>query len=188
MVSFKQFKFLFIALLGIVSASCENNIDVIKLFGSPEKLPDVTMSNVETIYSDSAKVKGRLTAPELHIYNRTDKKYTEFPKGLRVYFYNDSTHVNAEVSANYGITHEETGIFEARNNVIVKNTKGERLNTEQLFWDRKKKIIYTRKYCVITTADGLQQIGEQGMEASETFENRKLFGASGTFDIKNAEE
>jgi LPS export ABC transporter protein LptC len=172
----------------VYTSSCENSIDVIKQFGNPENIPDLKMENVETIYSDSGKVKGRLTAPVLNRFDRNNKRYSEFPKGLHIYFYNDSTHVNAEVSANYGIYRDETELFEARNNVVVINTKGERLNTEQLFWDRKKGIIYTQKYCRITTPDGLQQVGEQGMEAKENFENWKLFGASGTVDINNAEE
>lgn len=178
---------LFVFILTSIS-SCENNIDTIKLFTSPENLPDLSMENVETIYSDSAKVKGRLTAPVLNRFDRDNKRYSEFPKGLRIYFYNDSTHVNAEVSANYGIYHDDTELFEARNNVIVINTKQEKLNTEQLFWDRKKGIIYTQKYCRITTSNGLVQVGEHGMEAKENFENWRLFGASGTVDIENAGE
>jgi LPS export ABC transporter protein LptC len=175
-------------LVGTILCSCENNIDVVKLFTSPEKMPDVSMYNVETIYSDSAKTKGRLTAPVLNRFDRAEKKYSEFPKGLHIYFYNDSMHVNAEVSANYGIFRDVKEIFEARNNVVVVNTKGEKLHTEQLFWDQKKGIIYTQKYCRITTPDGLQHIGEHGMEAKENFDDWTLFGSSGTIDIKNAAE
>lgn len=168
--------------------SCENDLKVVQTFANPEKVPDISMTNFETIYSDSAKVKGKLTAPVLDRYNTDKKKYSEFPKGLHVYFYNDSLKVNAEIVAKYAINYDKTAVWEARNDVVVTNTKGERLNTEQLFWDQNRKIIYTQKYCRITTPDGMQHIGENGMEAKENFEDWKLIGASGTVQVKNATE
>ena len=180
--------FLIGVLIAFLLSSCENDLQVVKNFSDPEKVPDVVMTNFETIYSDSAKVKGKLTAPLLHMYNSDKKKYKEFPNGLHVYFYNDSLIVITEITAKYAINYDKTQIWEARNDVVVTNTKGERLNTEQLFWDQNKKIIYTKKYCRITMPDGLQNIGENGMEAKENFENWKLFGASGTVPVKNATE
>ena len=168
--------------------SCENDLKVVKAFSDPKKEPDITMTNFETIYSDSARVKGKLTAPLLDRYDSESKKYSEFPKGLHVYFYSAALTVNAEIMAKYAINYDKTQIWEARNDVVVTNTKGERLNTEQLFWDQTKKIIYTKKYCRITTPDGLQHVGENGMEAKENFEDWKLFGASGTVPVKNATE
>ncbi len=183
---------LYILMLSVFSTllffSCENDLEVVKIFSDPQKAPDITMNNFETIYSDSAKVKARLTAPLLDRYDSDNKKYSEFPKGLHVYFYNDSLHVNAEIVAKYAINYDKTKLWEARNDVVVTNTKGERLNTEQLFWDQNKKIIYTKKYCRITTPDGNQHIGENGMEASEKFDNWKLLGSSGSFSVKNATE
>jgi LPS export ABC transporter protein LptC len=178
-----------IAVLGaVVFQSCENDLKVVQTFSDPEKVPDISMINFESLYSDSAKVKGKLTAPELDRYDSERKKYSEFPKGLHVYFYNDSLKVNAEIVAKYAINYDKTAIWEARNDVVVTNTKGERLNTEQLFWDQNRKIIYTKKYCRITTPDGMQHVGENGMEAKENFDDWKLLGASGTVQVKNATE
>jgi len=178
----------FAAILVLLFQSCENDLKVVKAFSDPEKGPDIAMFNFETIYSDSAKIKGKLTAPILDRYDSNNKKYSEFPKGLHVYFYNDSMVVKAEIMAKYAINQDNTQLWEARNDVVVINSKGEKLNTEQLFWDQNKKIIYTKKYCRITTPDGNQSIGENGMEANENFEHWKLFGATGTMPIKNATE
>lgn len=185
-VGFKLF--LVSCLVSLLLASCENDMQVVKVFSDPAKEPDVVMTNFETIYSDSARVKGKLTAPLLNRYEVESKKYNEFPKGLHVYFYNDSLNVKAEIMAKYAISYDKTQLWEARNDVVVTNVKGERLNTEQLFWDQKKRIIYTKKYCRITMPDGLQNVGENGMEAQENFENWKLYGASGTVSVKNATE
>jgi LPS export ABC transporter protein LptC len=183
-----KFGLIFSVFLTSFFISCENDMEVVKIFSDPQMSPDMSMNNFETIYSDSAKVKARLTAPLLNRYDADNKKYSEFPKGMHVYFYNDSLIVNAEIVAKYAINYDKTKIWEARNDVVVTNLKGEKLNTEQLFWDQNKKIIYTKKYCRITTTDGNQHIGENGMEANEKFDNWKLLGATGSFSVKNATE
>jgi LPS export ABC transporter protein LptC len=168
--------------------SCENDIDFVKSYPDPVKAPDLSLTNMETLYSDSGKLKVRMVAPLLNKYETEQKNFSEFPKGIHVYFYNDSLNVKAEISAKYAIYYEKTKLWEARNDVIVINTKGDRLNTEQLFWDSNKKIIYTKKYCRVTKPDGFQQIGEQGMEAQQDFENWKFFGGSGILPVKDEEQ
>src|SRR5512146_699238 len=89
--------------LPLLLVSCENDLEVVKVFSDPGKQPDITMTNFEIIYSDSAKVKARLTAPLMERYDSDQKKYSEFTKGLHVYFYDDSLRVNAEIIAKYAI-------------------------------------------------------------------------------------
>ena len=165
--------------------SCENDIDLVKNITNPKILPDYSGSKLETLYSDSAKLKVRVLAPEFDNYETNANPYTEFPKGIHAYFYGDSGNVVGEMIANYAIYNKSTDIWEARNNVIAYNPKGEKLNTEQLFWDVKKKIYYSKKYSKITSSDGSQHIGEGGFEAKQDFTNYKLFGSSGSLMFKN---
>ena len=164
--------------------SCENNLEVVKSLGSPDTIPDMNGTNTEIIYSDSARVKVRIVAPRLEAFRKVKEPYLKFPKGLHVYFYNDSLKVNAEVSSKYAIYKENKKLWEADNDVIVLNNKGEKLNTEQLFWDENKQIIYSDKYCKITRPDSLQQVGEKGMKAKQDFSSWQLLGASGMVPIK----
>jgi LPS export ABC transporter protein LptC len=170
--------------LAITISSCENNLEVVKSFSKAENVPDMNGTNTEIIYSDSAKVKVRIVSTELEAYRHVKEPYLKFPKGLHVYFYNDSLKVNAEVSAKFAVYQENKKLWEADNDVVVVNKKGEKLNTEQLFWDENKQIIYSGKYCRITTPDSLQHSGEHGMEAKQDFSEWKLLGASGTVPIR----
>lgn len=172
----------------VLITSCENDLGVVKVFSDTGKQPDIVMYDFEIIYSDSAKVKARLTAPLMERYDSEKKKYSEFTKGLHVYFYNDSLRVNAEIISKYAINYEKQDLWEGRNDVVVTNTSGDKLNTEQLFWDQAKKKIYTKKYCRITKPDGTQHIGENGMEADQNLDNMKFFGSSGTISVKGGEE
>src|ERR1043166_4327255 len=69
--------------------ACENDIRTIKLLTSPDKLPVETEKDVELLYSDSAKLKLRLKAPEMNRYEGTPN-YIELPKGVVLTFYDDS--------------------------------------------------------------------------------------------------
>jgi LPS export ABC transporter protein LptC len=160
--------------------ACENDIAVVKNITNPKIMPDLSGMKSETLYSDSAKLKVRVLAPEFDNYETNASPYTEFPKGIHAYFYGDSGNVVGEMLSDYAIYNKNTDLWEARNNVIAYNPKGEKLNTEQLFWDVQKKIFYSKKYSKITSPDGSQHIGEGGFEAKQDFSSYKLFGSSGS--------
>lgn len=168
-------------LLGLATMffSCENDIEVVKRITNPNVLPELTGSDVEIWYSDSAKLKVKIETQQLDRYLKEEKKsYIEFPKGIKVYFYDDSMRVNATMSSKYAIYKENERLWEARNNVVVVNTKGERLNTEQLFWDEAKEKIYSNTYSKITSLEG-ENIGERGFEARQDFTEWRLNGYRG---------
>ena len=170
-----------IALLAMMLLSaCDNNLEVVKNLESLEKMPDVSQTDIEIIYSDSAKVRAKITAKRSDIYA---EQYFEFPLGMRVFFYDDSLHVTNQLTAKYAIYHIKKDLYEARNDVVVINSKGQKLNTEQLFWDRNKHIIYSQKYCKVTDADGLPHVGNNGLESDEKFEEYHFKSVRGTLNI-----
>ncbi len=171
--------------ISLLLSACENNIDVVNNITNPKVMPDISGTNFETLYSDSAKLKVRVLAPEFYDFETNARPYSEFPKGIHTYFYGDTGNVIGELMSNYAIYNKLDDIWEARSNVIAYNPKGEKLNTEQLFWDVKKKIYYSKKYSKITSADGSVHVGEGGFEAKQDFSNYKLFGSSGSLMFKN---
>jgi LPS export ABC transporter protein LptC len=177
----KIFKYLF--LLSVTFSACDNDLEVVRSLAKNDKQPDVIADNMEILYSDSAHVKGKVVAPEVLYFSSIQQPYIEYPKGIHVYFYNDSLKVIAEMSSKYAIYYEEKRLCEARTNVVVVNTKGEKLKTEQLFWDMNKKRISSQKYCSIQMPDGTQQNGEKGMDANEDFSQWNLFGARGSVNV-----
>ena len=76
--------------------------------------------------------------------------------------------------------------MEAKNNVVVVNQIGEKLNTEHLIWDEKKRRIYSNDFVKITKKDEIV-IGE-GMEADESFDKWVIRKPKATFFINVDEE
>ncbi len=154
--------------------ACENKLEVIEALSDANNKPEISAYNFESLYSDSGHVQVRMVSAEWHQYGSIPKPYKEFPKGLHAYIYDDSLRVKAEISALYVKNYIRENLWEARKNVVVVNQKGDRLNTEELFWDQTRHIIYSKKYCRIVTPDGGEHIGNCGLEAKEDFTDWKL--------------
>jgi LPS export ABC transporter protein LptC len=171
----------------LILNSCENNIEVINSLTNRKELPFVSANNAEGVYSDSGKVKFKMIAKEYEMYVNVDKPYTLFPKGLTVYLYDSLMQIESVINAQYAIYHQKEKLWEARNDVEAKNVKkNEQINTEEMFWDQNKAIIYSNKFTRIVNQDGVFT-GEGGFIASETLSWWKLKGIKGTVNIKESD-
>jgi LPS export ABC transporter protein LptC len=175
-----QKSFYTFALIFVVFVSCENDKSKVDLITKKTNLPVETATNIDVLYSDSAKVKARLMAPLMNHFT-IPKSYFEMPKGVDLKFYDDSLNIISTLTANYAINRETENIMEARNNVVVVNKKGEQLNTEHLIWDQKAKKIYSNVFSKITTKDEI--IIGNGFEANEDFTNYKITQVKGSFNV-----
>ena len=64
---------------------------------------------------------------------------------------------------------------------------GEKIETEQIFWDQKEKRIYSEKFSKVTNPDGVF-IGENGFEADEDLSTLRLNGYSGKVTVRDNPE
>jgi LPS export ABC transporter protein LptC len=174
-----------LSLTAILLAGCENDIRKVKLVTERKNLPLQTGRNIEVIYSDSAKVKVRITAPFSQRFE-TPSPYIEFPKGVKAVFYTDSLKIKSTLTANYAVSKEHERTMEAKGNVVVVNEREEQLNTEHLIWDEAKAKIYSSQFVKITTPDKI--IYGEGFEADQDFNVYKIFNIKGTISVKKDAE
>lgn len=168
--------------------SCENDIEKIKSLTDPSELPNVYGKKVEVIYTDSSDLQMILKAASIKQFsNEVDRRpYIEFPEGIHVTFYDDSMRVESEITANYAIYYQDDKLWEAKGNVVAQNIEKGKLNTEVLFWDENKELIYSNSFSRIETEDGTFY-GQDGFEANQRFTKWRLKGSSGTVKIKEEE-
>ena len=171
-----------------LALSCENDIQRIQSLTNSEILPDVSGENIEIIYTDSSRLEMFLRASEIKQYSKEEKPYIEFPKGIYVEFYDDSTNIEAILKADYALYYTDDKLWEARGNVFAHNKeKNEKLNSEELFWDENQKLIYSNSFSRIETEDGTFY-GQDGFESNEKFTKWKLKGSRGTVNIKEEKD
>jgi LPS export ABC transporter protein LptC len=178
-------KFVFLVCLVTQMSSCETDIEKINALTNELDLPSHSGKDVEIFYSDSGYLKLKIKTPELNNFDAAEKPYIEFPKGGIIYFYTDSQKIESYIKAKYAIYYEEEELWETRNDVVAVNKlKGETLNTEQLFWDDKKDIIYSNTYSKIVNSSGTFY-GDNGFEAKEDMSEWKLKRSRGTVNLKD---
>ncbi len=163
--------------------SCTNDLEDIKEVEKAEAIYIETAKDVEIIYTEEGKVKAKIFAPQVR-RNTKENPWTEFNAGLKLLTYNPETsQVEGELTANYGISHEKTELMIVRDNVQVTNVDNERIETEELFWDRKNEKVYTEKFVTITTPDEI--IYGNGMDANENFTEWNIRNIKGTVSVES---
>lgn len=168
----------------IVFVSCENDIEKVTLVTDKKILPVETSTKLTILYSDSAKIKVKITTPSLQRFN-TKEPYTEMPQGVHVEFYDNEMKVKSTLDAKYALRKDVENVMEAKNDVVVVNEKNEKLNTEHLIWDEKTSKIYSKEFVKITTPDKI--IYGNGFEANQDFTSYKIFNIKGVITINKNE-
>ena len=167
-----------VILLGAYSG-CGNKDDEIKKVEEYTG-PIVELGPATTYYSDSAVVKMKMEAPHQIEFGNGDR---EFPEGLHIEFFDLKGAKTSTLRANYCYYTSKEDIYKATGNVVIINTiTGDRLDTEELFWNRSKETVFTDKFVKIEK-DGELQMGD-GLEAKQDFSYWKLLNYKGTIDLK----
>lgn len=157
-ISHIKHTFYLVFIFTLALASCENDLREVERISSIQaEVPVDASYGVTIIYSDSATVKAKLTAPEMLHYN-TEEPYYEFPKGGLLIFYDPNQEETQRVTAEYAIQQEKTAITELRKNVVATRADGLVVKSDELFWDENKRIFYSNKQ-VTLTRDGTVQTG-----------------------------
>ena len=173
-----------IVLLGaIMLLACKNDIKEVNALAEREKRPDMTGENLELVYSDSARIKYRVLAPEYIKVNREKEKYEEFPKGIHVLSYDPAGKMIGSIKAKYAKKLEDEMLWEARNEVVIINAEGKKLETELLYWDMKKELIYSGRY-VKLSADGQIIEGNNGFHSDQNLNHPVFENISGSIEVE----
>lgn len=145
----------------------------LKIYGGPL----MTAKNVSTVYSDSGKTKLVISGPLQLQYNDGDR---EFPKGIRVDFFDSNGDSNAVLTSNYARFDKATEIHLALGNVVIVNQKEKRkLNTEELRWNRATRKVYTDKFVRIETPSEI--LTGHGLTANQDFSWYRITRPTGVF-------
>ena len=173
--------FLLIVLLSLIMGSCENEISKVKTIVSAEEPPAITADGFEMLASDSAVIRFKLQTPQL-IYHKDEKDpYYEFPKGVKIVKYDANMNVISSITAQYAKNFASDDRWEAKNNVIAVNFKGDTLKTEYLVWDTKNKKIYSDQFVKIIQKDKV--LTGIGFESNQDFSSYHIKNLKGNMYV-----
>lgn len=148
---------------------CENDLkDLKKISATEATKPVQRYTNVDVIWSDSAKVKAHMTSPLMLDYTKVAKPYTEMPKGVKVIFYDANLQQTCTITSEYAIRHVAEKVIELRKNVVGTNVKGETFHSDELIWDENTRQIHSDKPVHVqmtdgSILDGLNFVSDEGL-------------------------
>lgn len=173
-----------LCIVSVILFSCENKIDLIPK-SDLLTLPSVTIKDSETIYTDSGKLQLIMSFPLLEQYDNRENPYSEFRSGIDVIFYDGKTEPVASVTSKYAKYTKTTNMWELKDSVVVINETKDKLETEVLYWNQEKDLIYTDRFVKISNEE--QIIQGFGFESDPRLAKRRIKKVNAIIYLKNEE-
>ncbi len=149
-------------------------------------IPRQTVADMYAVQSNNGGLQMRMEAALMQRFQNDSTKisYELFPQGFDVYAYNKEglleTHIHS-LAAKHTTTKDEEK-WEAYGDVVIKNfIKGERMETDTLYWDREKKTIFTHCFVKMYSPQGFMQ--GYGMESDEMARNANILKPFDSYGI-----
>jgi len=139
----------------VIFISCQSRVatDIPPDLLENKAIPSMDAADFETTFIDSGVVRYHLKTPRLLMYSEEKVPYREFPEGFHLQEYDNNKKIISELSGNYGKQFIKEGKWLATGNVVLVNTKGDTLRTEELNYNEKDNLIYTDKFVSIKKGD-----------------------------------
>ena len=143
---------------------------------------DMTLMPVQTVRGMKASqthngvLQMRMESPLLQRFETEEESYELFSQGFDVYAYNEAGEVETRISsqiAKHTTSKNNEETWAAYGNVVITNyIKGERMETDTLYWDRNLGRIYTHCHVKMYSPSGFMQ--GYGMESDEMARNAQI--------------
>ena len=158
-----------------IAVSCSNklrSIDADKISEAPSQV----VLDMDAAQTENGVVQMRLVARRMERYEE-DKDVSRgvFPEGFKVLAYNEEGLLETQIVSDEALrtVDGEKEQWSAYGNVVINNyLNGQKMETDTLYWDREKKMIYTDCYVRLSSPDGFMQ--GYGMESDERARDAQL--------------
>lgn len=161
--------------------SCSPDLETVETITRKDELPAEAAQNLRILYSSHGRIQMIMEAPEMERYEG-DEPYMELPQGFIMSFFDEFMNETSRISAKYAIQYEKDDLIDARNDVVVENMETlEKLNTEQLIWDRKNEKIYSDKFVKVTSGEDV--LYGEGFESDDRFTSWSIEDIWGSFSV-----
>ena len=169
----------------ILFFSCDDGSSTLKQINQFNENPVGIAYDIHMTYTDSAEVKAILTAPLNLDYTHLSFKYSEFPEGLKIIFYNNNNEENTVV-ADYGILYNQTKIVDLQGNVVLLSDDGSRLETSQMYWDSEKEWLFTEQPFTFKNID--YDMAAIRLDTNKEFSKFQTGNLTGTMLVKEQKD
>ena len=143
--------------------------------------PIATSFGIRMVYTDSLKINSILISPKHEDYKNSFLKYSIFPDGLELVFY-DNFGCPSKVEADYGTIYKDTSILDLVGNVKISSSEGDYLVTSQLYWDAESDWFFTNKKFKFWNSD--YNVVAKRLDANKQFSKFNTGRLTGTMSVE----
>ena len=151
-----------------------------------DTLPSMKTLGVSTLISDSGITRYKVEAEEWLIYDKKNPPYWAFEKGVYLEKFDTLFRIEASIKADTAYYHEKKKLWELKGNVQIMSLRGDKFQTDLLFWDEKKEKVYSDKYIQIEQDDKV--IRGYGFESNQDLTEYEIKNTTGIFTIEDKQK
>ena len=129
-----------------------------------EQTPVQVVRDMQILQTDKGEAEMRMQAPLMQRYeyvkDSVQQSYELYTDGFFVYAYTENGELETTITANQAkhVTTRGNESWSAFGDVVVINhIKGERMETDTIYWNKEEKQIYTDCYVRLSSDSGLMQ-------------------------------
>jgi LPS export ABC transporter protein LptC len=166
--------------------SCENDInDINRIYASQSSNIEI-ITGVEILYSDSARLKVRITGDSLKRYQTPPELKDVFTHGVKFEFFDENGRLSSTLTAKKAERNYQRQQVICTDSVTFKGAKGEEIFTNELIWDEAKELIYTDKFVRLSRPN--EVVYSYGFKSDQKLEKYELTAVSGVLDGKELQK
>jgi len=147
-----------------------------------DSLPVLATYDVNTLISDSGVIRYRIIADEWLVFDKKNPSFWAFEKGVYLEQFDLDFNIEADIKADTAYYYDKDRLWELRGGVAIKNLKGERFDTELLFWNERTQRVYSDKYIRIEQPDRI--VTGEGFESNQQMTDYIIYKPGGIFYVK----
>jgi LPS export ABC transporter protein LptC len=147
-----------------------------------DSLPSMRTLGVTTLISDSGITRYKIITKEWDIYDKLDPSYWAFEQGIYLEKFDTLMHKDATIKADTAYYYDGKKLWELRGHVHIQNQKGDKFDTELLFWSEKLEKVYSDKFIRIETEDRL--LTGYGFESNQQLTDYTIYNNAGVFEVE----
>ena len=148
-----------------------------------DTLPTMSSLGVTTLISDSGITRYKIVTEEWVINDKKNPPYWAFEKGVYLEKFDTLFHIDASIKADTAYYYEKKKLWELRSNVQIQSQRGDKFETELLFWNEKEEKVYSDKYIRISQEDKI--ITGYGFESDQNLTEYQIKNTTGVFTVED---
>ena len=131
----------------------------------------------------TAMIRYKIITAEWLIYSHRNPPFWAFEKGIYLEKFDSLFHVDASIKADTAYYYEPKKLWELRGNVHIQSQRGDKFDTELMFWDQGKEKIYSDKFIRIEQVDKV--LTGYGFESNQQMTEYQIYNNTGIFTVED---